>query len=96
MPIQTQQTDPSITNQIKTAAVIGGNILLCSDKPRFISPDNARQLAKSLSQSTSAAENSIVLNSAQYKAKRTDKEPPENLPEVEGKLANNIVEIFHN
>ncbi|MCU7836726.1 MAG: hypothetical protein KZQ83_15935 [gamma proteobacterium symbiont of Taylorina sp.] len=87
-----------MSNQLKTAAVIGGDILLYPDKPRFISPDNAQQLAESLRQSAYAAEQSKAPILEECKAKRVDKcyqqcnkELVENFPQVRGNPANDIV-----
>ncbi|MCU7837082.1 MAG: hypothetical protein KZQ83_17785 [gamma proteobacterium symbiont of Taylorina sp.] len=56
---QLQKTDPSINPPFKTAAVIGGNVLMSSDKT--LTPNNARELAESLTQSADMAESSQPL-----------------------------------
>lgn len=56
MSNQLKKTNLSINHPepFKTAAIIGGNVLLSSDKT--LTPDNARQLAESLTKSADIAE----------------------------------------
>ncbi|MCU7833708.1 MAG: hypothetical protein KZQ83_00535 [gamma proteobacterium symbiont of Taylorina sp.] len=61
--MQTQQTEPSINNQItaldkplKVASVINGNVLLSSDKTHFLVPDDARHLGYQLKMAADRAE----------------------------------------
>ena len=63
MPTQTQQTDPSVTSNpsisykpLKTAAIIGGKVLLSSDKTYPLTPESARHLAQQLLTSADMAE----------------------------------------
>ncbi|MCU7836147.1 MAG: hypothetical protein KZQ83_12975 [gamma proteobacterium symbiont of Taylorina sp.] len=53
MQTQPQQTDPSINHTNNQTIILSDDTFPCSDKPRFISPDNARQLVESLKQSRS-------------------------------------------
>ncbi|MCU7836723.1 MAG: hypothetical protein KZQ83_15920 [gamma proteobacterium symbiont of Taylorina sp.] len=112
MTTQPQQTDPSIksaalshiTNYGHQYQCLDDDVFPCSDKPRFISPDNARQLEEYQQQFASAEPVEIfpqVETDSQLKEKfpevksgKPANDIPEKLPELEGKSVNDNVEKF--